>query len=70
LCFQYTAQMPILREFFLYAVQRGATALNKLLVDHVKAELQVKTNFNLTCEEFYNMPIKNKKLLEAVKSNT
>lgn len=42
---------------------------NKLLVDHVKAELQIKTNFNLTCQEFYNMAVKNKKLLEAVRSN-
>lgn len=41
---------------------------NKLLVDHAKAELQIKTNFAFSCKEFYNYVLKNKQLLKAAKS--
>lgn len=41
---------------------------NRLTVDHVKSELQVKVNFAHTCKEFYYYALQNKKLLQAAKS--
>lgn len=42
---------------------------NRLTLEHVKAEIQIKTNFSMTCSEFYNYVIKNKAILKATKSN-
>nr|XP_049699481.1 uncharacterized protein LOC126055228 [Helicoverpa armigera] len=42
---------------------------NRLTLEHVKAEIQIKTNFNMACSEFYNYVIKNKAILKAAKSN-
>lgn len=42
---------------------------NRLSFEHVKAEIQIKTNFKLSCSEFYKYALKNKALLKAVKSN-
>lgn len=44
---------------------------NHLTLDHVKAEIQIKTYFTMSCMEFYDyaLTIRNKKKLKAVKSN-
>lgn len=41
---------------------------NRLSVEHVKAELQEKINFQYNCKDFYDYVIKNKKLLKCAKS--
>lgn len=41
---------------------------NRLSVEHVKAELQVKINFQYNCKDFYDYVLKNKKLLKCAKS--
>lgn len=41
---------------------------NRLLVDRVKSELQIKVNCNESCSEFYHTVLKNKKLLRAPRS--
>jgi len=38
-------------------------------VELVQAELLVKTNYRMTCAEFYNFVVGQKPLLNAVKSN-
>ena len=43
--------------------------LNQLLPETVKAELQIKINYNLSCEEFYHSIKNNNKLLAACISN-
>ena len=42
---------------------------NRLLPETVKAELQIKINYNLNCEEFYHSIKQNNKLLAACISN-
>lgn len=41
---------------------------NKLTVEHVKAELQVRINFRYQCLDFYEFVLRNKKLLKCAKS--
>ena len=42
---------------------------NRLLPETVKAELQIKIDYNLSCEEFYLSIKQNNKLLAACISN-
>ena len=42
---------------------------NRLLLETVQAELQIKINYNLNCEEFYHSIKQNNKLLAACISN-
>ena len=42
---------------------------NRLLPKTVKAELQIKINYNLNCEEFYQLIKQNNKLLAVCISN-
>ena len=42
---------------------------NRHLPETVKAELQIKINYNLSCEEFYHSINNNNKLLAACISN-
>ncbi|KAL0852281.1 hypothetical protein ABMA28_000489 [Loxostege sticticalis] len=41
---------------------------NKLSVEHVKAELQIKINFKIKCTEFYDFVLNNKNILKCAKS--
>lgn len=41
---------------------------NRLLIENVKAELQIKVNYTFTCEEFYQYVIHNKRLLKCARS--
>ncbi|KAL4096695.1 hypothetical protein QTP88_021600 [Uroleucon formosanum] len=41
---------------------------NRLSVEHIEAELQVKINFQCNCKDFYNYVVKNEKLLKCAKS--
>lgn len=41
---------------------------NKLSVNHVKGELQIKINLDQKCSEFYNYALQNKKILKCAKS--
>lgn len=53
--------------------QMGATwtdKRNKLSIEHVKAEIQIKANFQMTCEEFYKFVSKEKNILKAAKSSS
>ena len=34
----------------------------------IKSEIQVKTNFSMTCQQFYTFCIKNKQLLKNARS--
>ena len=42
---------------------------NRLLTEAIKGEICSKVNFNLGCNQFYDFALKNKKLLNAAKSN-
>ncbi len=42
---------------------------NRSLVDSVKAQLSIKLNFNMNCNEFYAFIKNNKELLSLVKSD-
>lgn len=42
---------------------------NHLLIPNLEAELQIKHNFQYTCQDFYNFALKNNILLNKVKSS-
>lgn len=42
---------------------------NRCSVALIKSEIQVKSNFGLSCTEFYSFAVKEKALLEAARSN-
>lgn len=43
-------------------------ARNRLSIEHIKAELQIKINYSYTCKEFYDFLRGNKKLMIAAKT--
>ena len=72
--FSFIASIPVsnaaTERVFSQANITWSDKRNRLTLDHVKAEIQIKTNFKMSCEEFYNYALKNKQLLMAAKSNT
>lgn len=43
---------------------------NQMNISTVKAELQIQSNLEMSCSDFYNFAIKNKELLKAAKSDS
>lgn len=72
--YQFMASIPVsnasTERVFSQANATWTDRRNKLSIDHVKAEIQIKVNFEMTCEEFYRFVLKEKKLLKAAKSST
>ncbi|KAJ8913403.1 hypothetical protein NQ315_008796, partial [Exocentrus adspersus] len=70
--FQYVTSIPTsnaaAERVFSLCTNTWSENRNRLLVEHVKAELQIKVNYTQNCREFYNLVLSNKKLLQAVKS--
>jgi len=70
--FQFIASIPCsnsaAERAFSLCGNAWTDSRNRLSVEHVKAELQVKINFQYNCKEFYNYVVKNKKLLKCAKS--
>lgn len=42
---------------------------NRLTVDHIKSDVQIKTNFRLTCMGFYDSALTNKQVVKVVNSD-
>lgn len=70
--FQYLASIPpsnaATERIFSLCESAWTNNRNKLTVDHLKSELQIKVNFEYSCSEFFEYALKNKSLLRAAKS--
>lgn len=70
--FQFIASIPIsnasAERVFSLCNNTWSDNRNRLLIENVKAELQIKVNYTFTCEEFYQYVIHNKRLLKCARS--
>lgn len=70
--FKFVASIPASNaepeRIFSLSGNAWSDSRNRLSVDHVKCELQVKVNFSQSCSEFYNYVLENKKLLKCSRS--
>lgn len=70
--FQFVASIPVsnasAERVFSLCNNTWRDTRNRLLIENVKAELQVKVNYSFICEEFHQYVLKNKDMLKYAKS--
>lgn len=71
---QFVASIPpsnaTCERIFSQCKQTWSDARNRLLPDTVKSELQIKTNIDVSCKEFYKITLSNNELLKSARSQT